>query len=254
LQVLEGLEARLALAEDSLARRPERAEFTREQIKDLVPPAGADEVDEGEVNEQARERAEKKTRDRVRREDELPAEAGPRGPGMLPALPAAGLGALGWLLVGGLLLAVLATALVLFLRRPRTPRLRAKAGEAEEAGPSPQSDLERPDVQTTEGLWRQAEEQARAGHLRPAVRLLYLAVLALLHRANLIRFERTRTNGEYVRQLRPRVDLHGPFRALTDRFELTWYREAAAQTSDFTACRELAEQLRRQAATASKEP
>jgi hypothetical protein len=247
VQVLDRLEARLALVEESLAGRPEQPLFTREQIQKLVPPAGEGETDEAEVNEQDRKQAEQKARERVRREEELPAEAGPRGPGVLPPLPAAGLGALGWLLVGGLLIAILAIALVLFLRRSRKPRPRAEAEEEAEAGPSLESVLTRPDVQTADRLWRQAEEKARAGQLRPAIRLLYLAVLALLHRANLIRFERTRTNGEYVRQLRPREDLHAPFRTLTDRFESTWYSEAVCQADDFTACRRLAEVVREQA-------
>jgi hypothetical protein len=97
-------------------------------------------------------------------------------------------------------------------------------------------------------LWRQAEELARRGEPLPALRTLYLAVLALLHRASLIRYERTRTNGEYAQQLRRSeaapAGVPEAFGRLTNTFEVKWYGERACQRADFDACRRLAEEIR----------
>jgi hypothetical protein len=73
--------------------------------------------------------------------------------------------------------------------------------------------------------------------------LLYLAVLSLLHRRQWIRFEPTRTNGEYVRQVRlceqAPPELHAPFQQLTELFETAWYGERPCDAADFRAGREL---------------
>src|SRR5262249_48717593 len=106
------------------------------------------------------------------------------------------------------------------------------------------------------GLWRQADELARAGNFLGAVRALYLGVLALLHQGGLIRYERTRTHGEDAEQRRARRGprsavprrggaLHGPFCRLTGWLEVKWYGERSCREDDYRACRGLAEELRR---------
>lgn len=89
---------------------------------------------------------------------------------------------------------------------------------------------------------------ARAGNHLEAVRLLHAAVLALLHRANLIRYEPTRTNGEYLAQLERAAaggeEVQEPFRRLTGMFELKWYGERACSPEDYLTCRGLAEEVR----------
>src|SRR5262249_8589846 len=119
-----------------------------------------------------------------------------RGSGAItPSAPAACSGVLSaflWTFLGALLLAVIVAALVLFLRNARAPPpASAAVGRSD---PSVESVLTQPDRYSVEALWRQADELARGGHFLEAVRHLYLAVLALLHRRNLIRFERMRTN------------------------------------------------------------
>jgi hypothetical protein len=100
-------------------------------------------------------------------------------------------------------------------------------------------------------LWRQADTLAGDGHFRDAVRVLYLAVLALLHRQRLIRFEPTRTNGEYVRQVRlseqAPPELHEPFEQLTHLFETAWYGERPCESGDYRACRALADAMQQAA-------
>ena len=99
-------------------------------------------------------------------------------------------------------------------------------------------------------LWRRAEELAGAGNFLEAVRHLYLAVLSLLHRQRLLRYEPTRTNGEYVQQVRlaPEAppDLHVPFEQLTTRFDIKWYGERDCPAGDYETCRALAEEIRSQ--------
>src|SRR5262249_52786513 len=95
-----------------------------------------------------------------------------------------------------------------------------------------------------ESLWRQADELARGGRWLDALRTLYMAVLALLHRADLIRYSQTRTNGEYLAQVRPRTEVYLPFESMTGLFELKWYGEKSCQPDDYQNCRQLAEQVR----------
>ena len=94
-------------------------------------------------------------------------------------------------------------------------------------------------------LWRQAENLAQQGRFLDGVRSLYLAVLAYLHRSNRIRYEPTRTNGEYLDQLRSHRPLQDSFRGLTGIFELKWYGERTCGSDDFASCRQLAEAIRK---------
>ncbi len=150
------------------------------------------------------------------------------------------------MLLAGLGLAVLVVALVLFMMRPRGPRTpKAKTTVGAEA--TAESETRQVLEQSPTELWRQAEGLAGEGQFREAVRVLYLAVLALLHRQRFIRFEPTRTNGEYVRQVhlseQAPAELHDPFRGLTNLFEAKWYGERSCETGDYRACRTLAEEI-----------
>jgi hypothetical protein len=244
LRVLGDIDERLALMEESL--EPGEGEGvprrSRAEIKELLPDAG----------DAARAKSPDKEpeKEKVRRDD--PAEDGPRrqvgggGPGAVaPQAGGGGFGVLGWLLLGGLALCVLAAALVLFLRH-RDPAESAPAA-APEALPSPEGPGLEPDEQSPGELWRRAEALARQGDFLGGVRLLYLAVLTQLHRADLIRYEKTRTNGEYLRQLRAAdgaAAVVDPFGRLTRLFEQKWYGERACAADDYDACRELASQVR----------
>jgi hypothetical protein len=194
-------------------------------------------------------------KEKVRRDD--PAEDGPRvhagggGGGVIGADPGSGfLGTLCFLIVGVTALAVLAGAVVLFLRwreRPEPDR-----APPTEALPLTEPGLE-PDEQSPTEFWRRAETLARRGEFRQAVRWLYLAVLTHLHRADLIRYDRTRTNGEYLRQLRAADSVVlEPFGRLTRLFEQKWYGEGACAADDYDNCVELASQVRD--SSAKKEP
>ena len=159
---------------------------------------------------------------------------------MVPVL--GGFRLIGWLLLGGLLVAVLVVAVVLWLQHRGSDGQR-KAVKSVAALSDLDSTTPRPDQSSAEELWRQADESARAGRFLEAVRAVYLGVLALLHRANLIRYERTRTNGEYLNQLRPHTELQGPFGHLTSIFEIKFYGERSCQPDDYSACRAIAQNI-----------
>jgi len=124
----------------------------------------------------------------------------------------------------------------------RAPLIAAKTGQqtTERHEPPPH---ERPPAE----LWREADEQARNEQYLQAVRTMYLAVLSLLHRQQLLRFEPTRTNGEYLQQVRlaPQApaELHTAFGEFTALFESKWYGDRACDAAVFHACRKLAEEM-----------
>ena len=99
-----------------------------------------------------------------------------------PAVGFGGFSTVGWLLLAGLGLAILAVAVYLFLssrRRTRAPKQTAAMGK--ETSPA-DSEARQVLEESPSVLWRQAETLAGEGRFREAVRVLYLAVLALLHR------------------------------------------------------------------------
>jgi hypothetical protein len=258
VRVLDDLHRRLSLLEESLAtplRDPaegetgDRPRRSVEEVKSLLRGREGRKTDRARPREKIEEERNEPRREEVRRDD--PAAEGPRvrgggGPRVgAPSVGGGGLSVLGWVLLAGLGLAVLAVALYLFLssrRRTRAPKPTARAG----ATPA-----ESETRQVLEGspaeLWRQAEGLADEGRFREAVRVLYLSLLSLLHRQQLIRVEPMRTNGEYVRQVhlseRAPPELHEPFVRLTELFEARWYGERPCESADYRACRTLAEEI-----------
>jgi len=250
LLVLDDLHRRLSLLEDTLAPREpaEASGRSPEDIKSLLRGTEGRKRERARVREPIEEERQEPERKELRRE-EPPAEgpgAGGGGPRVrVHAGGGGGLSFLGWLLLGGLALAVLVVALVLFLSSPRRPRsAKPPSATGVEAA---ESETRQVLEESPDALWRQAEGLAGEERFREAVRLLYLAVLSLLHRRQLIRFEPTRTNGEYVRQVRlseqAPAELHGPFLELTGLFEAKWYGERVCESADYRACRTLAEAI-----------
>ncbi len=70
---------------------------------------------------------------------------------------------------------------------------------------------------------REAERLAAAGQRAEALRTLYLELLAGLHRARAIDYDRTRTNTAYVQDVPRSHAAYKPFNSLTRRFDLAVY-------------------------------
>jgi hypothetical protein len=245
LQVLSAIDARLALLEDTLAP-PARPPRDPADVKRLLrPPPDDDEGAEPKVEKKERT---KRVREE-RREDEVKRdEPGPRGrDGGGPAAPgggSAGLGSTAWLFVGGVLLALLVLLLVLRRReqaKPPPPKTTT--------GPSatPPDELPPPTEAPPDALFAKADALAQAGRHLEALRALHRAVLSLLHRDGHIRWEPTRTNGEYVGQVRrssAAPAAAAAFERLTDLFERLWYGERGCDAAGYADGRRLADEVR----------
>jgi hypothetical protein len=253
--VLDDLHRRLSLLEDSLKPPPDspqtgaHSERSPEDIKSLLRGTEGRKRERTGPREKIEEEQREPERQEQRREEGEADGAGVKGGGgprvSVPAGGGAGFSFLGWLLLGGLALAVVVVALLLYWTAPRRPRT-AKPPAATGIEPA-DSEARQVLEESPDSLWRQAEALAGEQRFREAVRVLYLAVLSLLHRRQLIRFEPTRTNGEYVRQVRlseqAPPELHGPFLELTGLFEAKWYGERTCEAADYRACRTRAEEI-----------
>jgi hypothetical protein len=258
LRVLDDLHRRLSLLEDSVATPPrdpageetgDRPRRSPEEIKSLLRGNEG----RGPVRARPREHLEDERneprREEIRREDpeaEGPHVRGGTGPRVSSPSTGGGFSAVGWVLLAGLGLAVLALAVYLYLSSRRAAR--APKTKAVREGEVPaESEAQQVMEESPAELWRQAENLAGEGRFREAVRVLYLALLARLHRQQFIRFEPMRTNGEYVRQVqlseRAPAELHEPFVRMTGLFEARWYGERPCEAGDYRACRTLAEEI-----------
>jgi hypothetical protein len=236
LRILGQIDARLALLDESLADA-ERSLLNPEEARKLLPDKAPIEESKNSPDEPPPKKRE-------------PIEIEVRGGGSSgPAIGVpAGFGMLGWMLLVGLFAACIVVAIILYVQqRKNAPKIDVKRSSGET--PATADDVPaQPDQISPAILWQEADDLARQGKFLEAVRRLYLAVLSLLHRARVIRYERTRTNGEYLREARQTPEtpagLHAPFGQLTRLFDQKWYGDRACDDNEFGACRALAEEVR----------
>ena len=76
---------------------------------------------------------------------------------------------------------------------------------------------------TSESALERAQQTAQAGDYRSAVRYLYLSTLLQLEERGLLRYDRARTNREYLRSVAHRPDLAAILHDVVDVFDRTWY-------------------------------
>ena len=91
--------------------------------------------------------------------------------------------------------------------------------------------------QTAGDLLGEAEELARRGELRAAIRRAYIALLVELGERKLISLAQHKTNRDYLRSVREREPLYANVKQLTDSFERHWYGLAGATEADWLAFR-----------------
>jgi hypothetical protein len=128
----------------------------------------------------------------------------------------------------GLVIVLVAALLILLFRNWQQSRM-VKAAEAEVA--LPEINLESESIvasQLPENEWlRLAREKLAAGELRLALRALFLATLAHLGDKRLLHISRSKSNGDYVRELgfraRGRDDLNACFMQQVRTFDRVWY-------------------------------
>ena len=76
---------------------------------------------------------------------------------------------------------------------------------------------------TANSARQRADERSRSGDLRDAVRYLYLAALLDLDERDVLDYDRTRTNREYVRGVKGNAQLAAELNAVVDVFDAVWY-------------------------------
>lgn len=91
------------------------------------------------------------------------------------------------------------------------------------------------EARDTDSLHALAERKAREGDYRLALRFIYLALLVALDTGGILRFDRSRTNWEYLRALRAagRDDVFHAMTPLTREFDRVWYGLAHADAADY---------------------
>jgi len=76
---------------------------------------------------------------------------------------------------------------------------------------------------TSKGAMQRAQTLSSQGDYRNAVRYLYLSSLLILDEQGLLRYDRSRTNREYLRSIAAQPQLANPLRDVIDVFDRVWY-------------------------------
>jgi hypothetical protein len=99
---------------------------------------------------------------------------------------------------------------------------------------------------TAETALQKAKEISRAGDYRTAVRYLYLSSLLTLDERGLLRFDRSKTNREYLRTVAALPQLSAPLHDVIDVFDRVWYGFQPLDEDSFQHYVEKVDQLREQ--------
>jgi hypothetical protein len=87
--------------------------------------------------------------------------------------------------------------------------------------------------ETAQNLFAEAENLAREGNLRGAIRKGYIALLCDLNDRKIIGLSRHKTNRDYLRDVREKKDLYQNMNGLTSNFERHWYGFESAEEKDW---------------------
>jgi hypothetical protein len=76
---------------------------------------------------------------------------------------------------------------------------------------------------TSKGAMQRAHSLSGQGDYRSAIRYLYLSSLLVLDEQGLLRYDRSRTNREYLRSISSKPELANSLRDVIDVFDRVWY-------------------------------
>ena len=99
---------------------------------------------------------------------------------------------------------------------------------------------------TAETALQKAKDISRAGDHRTAVRYLYLSALLTLDERGLLRFDRAKTNREYLRSVAAFPQLSAPLRDVIEVFDRVWYGFQTLDEDGFQHYIQKVDQLREQ--------
>jgi len=99
---------------------------------------------------------------------------------------------------------------------------------------------------TAETALQKAKDISRAGDHRTAVRYLYLSALLTLDERGLLRFDRAKTNREYLHSVAAFPQLSAPLRDVIEVFDRVWYGFQTLDEDGFEHYVQKVDQLREQ--------
>ena len=97
---------------------------------------------------------------------------------------------------------------------------------------------------TSTGAFKRAESLSMQGDYRNAIRYLYLSSLLVLDEQGVMRYDRSRTNREYLRSVSSRPELANPLRDVIEVFDRVWYGYEAVDENTYRSYVEHVEELR----------
>lgn len=97
---------------------------------------------------------------------------------------------------------------------------------------------------TSKGALKRAETLSMKGDYRSAIRYLYLSSLLVLDEQGLLRYDRSRTNREYLRSVSSRPELAEPLKDVINVFDRVWYGFESVDEQEYQSYVEQVEELR----------
>jgi hypothetical protein len=89
------------------------------------------------------------------------------------------------------------------------------------------------EVLTADTALKRAQDLSGSGDYRSAVRYLYLSALMLLEERGLLRYDRTKTNREYLRSVSGYPELETSLRFVVEVFDRVWYGYQPLEDRDY---------------------
>jgi hypothetical protein len=99
---------------------------------------------------------------------------------------------------------------------------------------------------TSETAFRKAQNLSGQGDYRTAVRYLYLSSLLLMEERGILRYDRSRTNREYLRSVSSHPNLANPLKSVVDVFDRVWYGYEALDETTYKQYVDEVEELKEQ--------
>lgn len=99
-------------------------------------------------------------------------------------------------------------------------------------------------ILTSKSALQRAQSLSTQGDYRNAVRYLYLSSLLVLDEQGLLRYDRSRTNREYLKSVASRPGLANPLRDVIDVFDRVWYGYEPVDEETYRAYKDHVQELR----------
>lgn len=100
------------------------------------------------------------------------------------------------------------------------------------------------EVLTSKSAFKRAESLSMQGDYRNAIRYLYLSSLLVLDEQGLMRYDRSRTNREYLRSVSSKPELAKPLQDVIDVFDRVWYGFEGVDEQTYQSYVERVDELR----------